>query len=74
MSRPTDAAPLGFGFYERGDNLHVDLPELLLCFGWPDTPANRDRADALVREVIAERFSGMSTVDDDGRPGVPHVD
>lgn len=36
-------------YLDEGNNLHIDVPELLAHFGYDDTPENRD---VLTREAL----------------------
>lgn len=44
---------------ETTQTLHVDLAEMLVENGWPDTPENRRMLDAATREAFARQFPGI---------------
>jgi hypothetical protein len=47
---------LGPGIYDDEGELHVDLIELCSSWGWEPTEFNQRRAQAVVRNAIAEIF------------------
>lgn len=44
----------GPGMYEHEGELHIDLPEMLIHFGYTDTENNRNMMIAAATEAVAE--------------------
>lgn len=54
---------LALGIYTAPDDvLEVDLREILTHLHEPDTPDNRERMLAAVRERVAEQWPGLAIV------------
>lgn len=54
---------LGPGIYRvDGAELHLDTPELLRHFGYPDTPANRDMCAGVAAETLRQRYPNVPGV------------
>lgn len=49
------------GIYEDGEELHVDLPELLRLSGVPVTPENMERASQQLAELM--KGKGIPVID-----------
>jgi hypothetical protein len=53
------------GIWEADDGLHVSIPGLLRCFGWPDDAEHREKAAVIVREVSEQEFPGVPVTEVD---------
>lgn len=54
---------LGLGMYEDdGNQLHVDIGEVMDHMGWEHTPENRERAVVSVREALNAKMPDTPVV------------
>jgi hypothetical protein len=69
MAERTNLPP---GFYHVGDELHLDVPELLAYFGYADTPENRETLTEAAKRLFRERWPDVEqrvveSISDNGR-------
>lgn len=59
---PAGAVQVKPGIYRHGEDIHVDIPEVLANLKLPDTPENREAAAEEVAEVYGETFPDKRVV------------
>jgi hypothetical protein len=60
----SNARKIAPGVYVVNESLHLDLGELLVAYGYADTPANREILAASARVAAAREFPGVPIVED----------